>query len=487
MKLGIIKKIKSLFAPINLREGKEWKALLIFCIPIIISFVLQQLYVLSDAAICGQALSSDEVAGVNDVYSLTFIFLQFSFGCTAGFCVVTSTRIGKNDEVATRRSFASQMVLCVIISIVLTIISISLLNFMLGIINVTPQNKGVYEASYQYCFVLFLGMFAQVFYNSICSILRSIGDSITPLIFLFISTILNILIDLLFIIVFKWGVIGAALATILSQSLSAIACLIYTFIRYPNLRLHKEDFHFPRGELMAHIKQGIPLGLQFSILAIGIIVMQGSIVEFDLLPNGQMVLNNPAQNGFGAANKVKSFIMAPFSALGTALVSFNAQNYGAQNYDRIKRGTIQSIIIMFIMYLMFAGTGFLFTINGAYQYIFLSTDKISAESIKFGNYFLYVDLSLYFVLGIMFIMRNGVQGIGKSNYILVGGIAELIARIALCMTLPALVNGGEINAFASDASYIVLCLADPLAWLSAIICLVYPFIHYILRKKYMRI
>ncbi len=476
--------LKKIFTPINLRDGKEWKSILIFSIPIIISFILQQLYVLSDAMICGQALSSDEVAGVNDVYSLTFVFLQFSFGCTAGFCVITSSRIGKNDEQGIRHSFAAQIILCILISIFLMVVATSLLNYLLSIINVTPQNKGVYTAAYQYCFVIFIGIFAQIFYNMICSILRSIGDSITPLMFLLMSTILNIILDIIFIVSFKWGVIGAALATIFAQSLSTILCFIYTFRKYKQFRLHKEDFMFPINELWIHFKQGFPLGFQFSLLAIGIIFMQGSIVSYDLLPNGNMVFNNPAQNGFGAANKVKSFMMSPISALGTALVSFNAQNLGAKNYDRIKKGTLQSILIVFAMYAIILLCGLLFTINGNYQYIFLSPDKISSESIKFGNYFLYIDLSLFFILGIMFVFRNGVQGIAKSHYTLLAGLFELIARIALCLTLPPLVNGGSINAYASDWSYLVLCLADPLAWTMAIVALIYPFIHYIILKKY---
>ena len=148
-------KIKSYFGAINLREGKEWKVLLRFSLPIVLSYLLQQIYTVSDAVICGQTLSADEVAGVNDVFPLTFIFLQFAFGCTAGFSVITSTRVGNSDAAGVRRSFASQIVLSAIITAVLTALSIATLPAMLGVINLSPANGEVYRAAYEYCFVIF--------------------------------------------------------------------------------------------------------------------------------------------------------------------------------------------------------------------------------------------------------------------------------------------------------------------------------------------
>ena len=470
---------------IDLTNGKEWKKLLLFAFPIIISYLLQQVYTISDAAICGQTLSSNEVAGVNDAAPIIFIFLQFAFGCTAGFTVITSYRIGNSDYKGIKKSFACQIVLCLIVTIVLTILSILLLNPMLQLINVTKEaNIEVYEAAYSYCIVIFLGIIAQMYYNFICSILRSLGDSITPLIFLFISTVLNIGLDFLFIMVFRLGVIGAALATVIAQGISTICCFIYSFKKYDYLRLSFKDFRIDVDEYMRHLKQGIPLGLQFSILFFGVIILQSKIVLFDLMPSGIMVTNNPVQNGYGAANKLNGLIMTPYNGLGTAIVSFNAQNFGAKKYDRIKRGLYQSLIISLIFFVVFAGTGALLTINGAYQYIFLSHDKISEASLKYGNMFLYVEFSLYPFLGGVFVFRNAIQGVGKSFYTLLSGIAELVGRITVCLFLPTLVNGGPLNSLASDASFIALCLADPFAWIASCLVLTYPTIKYLIKQKY---
>lgn len=482
--MGLKERIRKFFTPIDLRQGREWKVLLKFSLPVIVSYLLQQIYTISDAAICGQTLSADEVAGVNDVSSLIFVFLQFAFGCTAGFTVIISDRVGNADADGIRRSFAVQIILCAAITVILTAVSMLSLKPMLGWINVKPSNGGVYNAAYSYCMVIFIGIFAQMFYNFICSVLRSIGDSVTPLVFLFISTLINIALDLLFIAVFRWGVIGAAAATVIAQALSTVACFIYTFIKYKSLRLRRGDFKAGLGEYLAHVKQGVPLGLQFSVLAIGLIVLQGEVVRFDLTPGGAMVEGNPAQNGYGAACRLGNFLMSPMNAFGTALVSFNAQNLGAREYERIKRGTLQATLMIMVFYVVLAGGGLLLTINGAYLKLFLSADKITPQSIKFGNYYLYVALSMYFLLGILFVWRSAAQGIEKPHFTLLAGTAELVARIAVCFFLPEAVNGGPVNSEASLLSYVALCFADPLAWLGSVLALTYPFVKYICLKKY---
>ena len=208
------------FRPRDLTEGAPWKTILAFAFPIIISYLLQQVYTISDAAIVGQTLTAGEVAGVNDTSSLIFIFLQFAFGVSAGFCVVTAAEVGARDDAGVRRSLSSQIILSAALTVVLTGLALLLLRPMLAWINVTPDSPEVYRAAYTYCAIIFAGIGAQLFYNFICSFLRSMGDSVTPLLFLLFSTILNIGLDLLFIVSFRWGVAGAAIATIW-HSLSA--------------------------------------------------------------------------------------------------------------------------------------------------------------------------------------------------------------------------------------------------------------------------
>ena len=476
--------LRSFFQPVDLTQGTCWKTLLVFAFPIIVSYLLQQVYSISDAAIVGQTLTASEVAGVNDTTSLAMIFLQFAFGASAGFCTVTSCFVGARDSAGVRRSMATQIVLSAALTAVLTALALALLDPMLAWINVTPASGEVYRAAYTYCAILFGGIGAQLFYNFICSFLRSMGDSATPLAFLLFSTILNVGLDLLFILSFHWGVAGAAIATVAAQLISTLGCFLYAFLKYPELRLHREDWRITRRDVTRHLIQGIPLGLQFSVLAIGIIVMQSVIVQFDTL-GGEMV-SNAAQNGFGAANKLNNFLMCPMNALSTAIVSFNAQNLGAGRYDRIRRGTVKSLLIGLAMYLILGGAGMLLTIRGAYQYLFMSADKITAATIRYGNLYLYVDLSMYFALMVLFVFRSGVQGVGHAEFTLVAGCAELIARVLICAFLPKLVNGGAIDSSASVGAYIALCFGDPGAWVLAVVSLIYPVTRYLFggaRKK----
>ena len=472
----------SLFQPIDLTEGTCWKTIFLFSIPIIISYLLQQIYTISDAAIVGQTLAADEVAGVNDTSPIAFIFLQFAFGVSAGFCAVTARCVGAHDEAAVRRSLATQIVLSAALTVALTALALLLLNPMLAWINLTPASGEVYRAAFTYCAIIFAGIGAQLFYNFICSFLRSLGDSVTPLLFLLFSTALNVGLDLLFIVTFRWGVAGAAIATVLAQLLSTIGCFCYAFARYPKLRLHREDWAITRHDIGQHALQGIPLGLQFSVLAIGIIVVQSVVVKFDIL-DGQMV-SNAAQNGFGAANKFTSSLMTLLNGLGSAMTSFVAQNLGAGNFERIRKGARQALVMFAIAAAISAALGFLASIGNFYLHLFLSADKITADTIRYGNGYMYVDMSLLLFLGGVFLLRNCVQGIGKPQFILGGGMAELVARVLVCLLLPTAVAGGEVSAAAPHAAYVALCLADPLAWFAADLVMVIPFIRNILKMDY---
>ena len=399
--------LKAIFHPVQLTRGACWKTILLFSLPIIVSYLLQQVYSISDAAIVGQTLTADEVAGVTDTTPLVFVFLQFAFGSSAGFCAVTSCRVGTHDDQGVRRSLATQFVLSTVLTVVLTALALALLNPMLAWINVTPDSPAVYNAAHTYCMIIFSGIGAQLFYNFICSFLRSMGDSATP-----------------------------------------------------QLRLGREDWRITWRDVSRHLIQGVPLGLQFSVLSIGIIVMQGVVVQFDIL-DGVMV-SNAAQNGFGAAHKLNNLLMTPFNGLGSAMTSFAAQNLGAGDYARIRKGTLQALIIAAVITAVMVGTGLLLTINGAYLHIFLSADKVTPETIRYGNAYLHIDLAMYPFLAFIFVMRNCVQGIGRPQFILGAGTAELVARVTVCLLLPP----------------------DPVAWMSADAVLSVPFIRNILRSDY---
>ena len=479
----IITRIKAHRAePTDLTTGSSAGIIFRFSLPVILSYFLQQIYTLSDAIIVGQTLSADEVAGVNDTGALIFIFLQFAFGVSAGFCVVTGCRVGARDEAGVRRSLATQIYLSAALTVALTVTALLLLNPLLAWIHVTPDNPSVYRAAYTYCALIFAGIGAQLFYNFICSFLRSLGDSVTPLLFLLFSTVLNIALDLCFILLLRMGVAGAAIATVLAQLISTIACFVYTFLRYPQVRLHKEDWRVSRADISLHLVRGIPLGLQFSVLAIGIITMQAGVVKFDM--SDGVIVSNAAQNGFGAANKLANLIATPISGLGTAMTSFASQNLGAGKFDRIRRGTVQALGMMTVTALVSVALGLVATIGDRYLYLFLSADKVTAETIRYGNTVLYVNFAMLLFLGFIFVVRNAVQGIGRSGFVLLAGGAELVARVLVCAFLPAAFAGGEVSAAAPAIAFYALCAADPCAWIASDLVLLIPFIRNICRMDY---
>lgn len=465
-----MKKLKELFAPVDLTKGNIITTFLKFLIPIVLSQLFQQVYTLTDSIIVGQTLSQNAVAGVNDSSTMVSIVLWFALGCTSGFSIVISREVGLNDKEALRRNFTLQIFLSILISVILTVIAIFLINPMLSMLKIHPSStdsnmQEIYEAAYHYVFIIYLGIIAQMFYNLIVAVLRALGDSFTPFLFLLFSTVLNIGLDLLFIITFHMGVDGSAWATILSQGIAAIGAFIYGYIRYPELRMHKSDWKFRKHDVTDNLKLGIPLGFQYSILFIGVIVMQAAIVSFDLTPEGIVVDGNPAQVGFGVANKLNTILQTLYNSIGTGFLSFVSQNYGAGNRERLKKGYKVCILFGLISYALNLILTFTLTINGAYQYLFLSADKINAATIRYGNLFLYCDGVFGIVLFFLYVGRCGMQGLEKPLYPLLAGVGELVARFLFCLILPPLFNNGPINSSASDWIYICVCLGDAFAWI----------------------
>lgn len=466
---------KKLFAPVDLTNGKIYKVILVFMIPILISYIFQQIYTLTDAIIVGQNLSANEVNGVNDVGSITYIILQFAFGCSAGFSVISSEKMGQKDHDGLRLSFLTQVILGFIISVFLTILATSLLDPLLSLVGLTSTTGGAtYEAAKTYLLIIFLGTICQVAYNQICSLLRAMGDSLTPLLFLIVSTILNICLDLLFIVVFHSGVAGAAIATIIAQGISALLCYIYTFVKYPFLRFKSSDFKALNWSFYAeHLKLGLPLALQFSILGIGLITLQSTIIKFDTTIAGVVIDNGPAQLAYGAANKMQNFLMTPLNALGTAMLSFCGQNHGAKLYKRVKKGIITSITLMFIIYVLLFAIALLLLIDNTYMKLFYDASKITDESAYLGRLSVLSTVPFFPLLGILFILRCSIQGIGKPIIPFFAGIGELLARTLLCLFGPYMFVdqiSTSLNLYENPAPFITTCLADPFAWLIA--CLI---------------
>ncbi len=457
-------RIKDIFKPIDLSKGNITKNIILFSIPILLTLLLQQVYTITDAAIAGQNLSANEIAGINDVGCLTVIVLQFGFGCSSGFSALTAKAFGANKLEDVKKSFAIQIVITFLIGVFLTIVGLLSINIMLSWINITKENP-VYEYAYLYIFIYFCGTLAQLFFNLFSSVLRSIGDSVTPLLFLLLSCIINVILDILFIVSFKWGVAGAAIATIIAQILSGILCFIYSYKKYDVFKIKISDLNIDWKYALDHLKNGVPLGLQFSVLAVGIILMQGAVVKFDVASNDP---TQPAQLGYGTASKLFNALMTFQSGLGSAMLSYCGQNEGAKEYERVRKGTIQALIIAIVGSVILGALGLLLNINGFFLYLFLSPSNINSQTIKYSNYYFYVNMPLFIFLGTLYVGRNSLQGIEKPLFPFLAGVAELITRVVVSLYFPSMVNPTDPT---SDISYIALMFGDGFAWINATIVL----------------
>ena len=484
----VLKKFKKLFEPFDLTKGSITKGLLLFMVPILLSMVFQQLFTMTDAIIVGQNLGTYEIAGINDVSAISNIALQFCIGVTSGFSVVISHKIGENNFNDARKSFYLQLVLCLAMTVILTIGFCLSTDLLLGIMKITPSETDanqqlLYQSAHDYVFIIYLGIFANMFYNFIFSNLRALGDSFTPFIFLVLAVILNIFLDYLFIVPLNWGVSGSAWATVLSEALATIACFIYAYVKYSYLHYQRGDLKVTKRFVLEHLKLGLPLGLQSSILEIGIIIMQMGVIAFDYTVEGTLVVGTPAQVGYSVACKVNLIIMNVYQSIAMALMTYLGQNHGANQYGRIKKGLAIGSLIGFIAYLILTTVGLLITINGAYMYIFLKPENITPEAIKYGNLYLYLCIPCDFILLILFICRHSLQGLDRPLFPFLAGIGELLARTICCLFLPQIVNGGPINSSASDMSFIAVSLADPLAWIAAIAFMLVPLIRTVYFNK----
>ncbi len=485
---NIWQKFKKLFDPIDLTKGNITKDILLFMVPILLSLVFQQLFTLTDAIIVGQNLGPYEIAGINDVGCLSSIALQFCIGVTSGFSVVISHKIGENNLNNARKSFYNQFLLCLVMTVLLTIGFCLGTNGLLSLMKINPSEidanqQLLYESAHDYLFIIFLGIFANMFYNFIFSNLRALGDSFTPFIFLILGVILNIFLDWLFIVPLKWGVVGSAWATVLAEALATVACFIYAFKKYDYLHYQKGDLKVSSDFIIDHLKLGLPLGLQSSILEIGVIIMQMGVIAFDYTASGTLVVGTPAQVGYSIACKINLMIMNVYQSIAIAMMTYLGQNQGAGEYKRIKKGLIIGSTIGLISYAILTAVGLLITINGAYMHIFLKPDNITPEAIHYGNLYLYLCVPCDLILLVLFICRHSLQGLNHPLFPFLAGIGELAARTVCCLFLPQLVNGGPINSSASSLSFIAVSLADPLAWIAAVSIMIVPLIKTVFFNK----
>lgn len=393
---------------------------------------------MADTIIVGKYVGTPALAAVGSTGTITFLILGFLMGMTVGFTVLTAQRFGAGDMDGMRKTVGSAALLSLVVSLVMTAVSMLGMRPLMKLMN-TPDD--IFADAYTYIMIICAGIFAQVLYNLLSCILRALGNSKTPLYFLILAAFLNIVLDLVLIINFEMGVAGAALATVISQGVSGLLCLIYIIRKVPLLKLKKDDW-LPDGHL-ARIQMGIgfPMALQYSITAIGTMMMQSSL----------NLLGSLSVAAFTAASKIEQVVTQAYVALGTTISTYCAQNVGAGDLQRVRQGFRASTLIGFAYSIL--ASAFVMTSGKYLTYLFVSEHVLDI----IGEVDLYLNCIGYFFLPltIVNIYRNGIQGMGFGLLPMTAGVAELVGRGVVAVIA------------ARQHSYLGVCLASPAAWVLA--------------------
>lgn len=419
-----------------------------FTLPLLLGNMLQQTYSLIDAAIVGKFLGINALASVGASTSVVFLILGFCNGCCGGFGIPVAQKFGARDYVSMRRLVSVSLKLAGMMSVGIALITCLLCAFILRTMQ-TPEN--IFQDAYWYLLITFIGVPCTFFYNLLSSIIRALGDSKTPFWFLLFSTILNVLLDLLCILVFHWGVAGAAIATVFSQGVSAVLCYFYMYRKFEILRMQPADKRF-RPELARQlIFVGVPMGLQFSITAIGSIMLQSA----------NNALGTACVVAFTAAMRIKMFFLCMLESLGIAMATFCGQNYGAGKPERIWTG-VKAASLMMIVYVAAVAIilwGF------SEKFVLLFVDPSETEIIADAALFLHISVSFFPVLGLLCILRYSIQGAGYTKLAMFSGVSEMIARILVSVVAVPLWG------------FWAVCFGDPTAWVFADAFLIPAFIY----------
>jgi putative MATE family efflux protein len=434
----------------KMTEGNPLGLILGFSIPMLAGLLFQQMYNLVDTIIVGQTLGDSALAAVGSTGSINFLINGFCMGICSGFAIPVAQRFGAESYDSMRKFVGNSIIMSGIFAVAITTL-VSIFCYQILVIMQTPDD--IIDLAYSYISIIFFGIPVTFLYNLTAGIMRSLGDSKTPTYFLIMAAGINVVLDIVFIIVLGMSVDGPALATVMSQFIAGISCLIYMKKKFPILKLSKGDLKLGKHHSQVLISMGIPFGLQYSITAIGSVILQTAV-------NG---LGTIAVASMTAGAKVSMFVVCPFDALGGTMATYAGQNVGAKNIPRVKKGvwtaqligTIYAVFIFIV--LIFAGRYIL--------RLFTSTDIVIEQAMMF----LLANGVTYTLLAAVNIFRFAIQGMGFSTFAIYSGVMEMIARILVAFTfVPMIGFSGAI-------------WASPVAWLFAVIFLV-PGLYYCCRK-----
>ena len=436
----------------DMTKGSPMRLILGFAVPLLFGLLFQQFYSMVDTIIVGHYLGVDALAAVGATGSVNFLIIGFCMGVCNGFAIPIAQEFGAKHEENLRRYVANCVWLSIIFAAVMTVLVVILCRPILQAMR-TPDN--IIDGSYQYIVVIFIGIPVIYLYNMTASILRSLGDSRTPVIFLVMAAILNIFLDLLCIIVFHMGVAGAAVATVVSQALAGICCLIFMYKKFSILRLSKDERRWNRDCAAKLCNMGIPMGLQYSITAIGSVVLQSAV-------NG---IGSDAVAAVTAGSKLSMLLMCPFDAMGSTMATYGGQNVGAGDLDRVDRG-LKSCTLLGLIYSVLA-VGIVYLLGEKLLLLFLDAGETAI--LVNADAFTRMNVLFYFPLALVNIVRFLIQGMGFSKLAVFAGAFEMLARgLAGFVLVPVF-------------GFPAVCFANPLAWIFADIFLLPAFYH--VRKK----
>ena len=435
----------------NMTEGGSLRLILAFMVPLLIGNVFQQMYNIADVIIVGRTIGVNALAAVGAVAPVFMTLVMMALGFTNGMTVVTGQLFGAGDEDGVRRSAAMCMMLSAIAVVLMMTGGLAVMDPALRLMNLPPE---LMEDSKAYASIVVMGMSGIVGYNLLSGLLRSLGDSKTPLYFLIISSVVNIVLALVFILQFGWGVPGSAVALVLSNILSAVLCLVFILRKLPLLRPRRSDFRWDRAFAWRHLQVGLPMMGMFTVTSLGMLLVQGVVNHF----------GSVAIAGFTAAMRLEQLALQPMVSFSIAMAAFTAQNYGAHRFDRIRDGVKRCSLVG----LGFALTAVLLMFLLGEQMITIFVDGSHKDVIQYADEYLRISVPCYFFLSQLFIYRGGVQGMGVAIVPFISSVIELGMRTLAAMVL-------------SDWwGFVGVCYASPIAWVAASLFLFTAY-HYFVR------
>ncbi len=431
----------------DMTKGEPVRLLLAFAVPLMVANVFQQLYSVVDAVVLGRGVGVQALAAAGSTGSVHFLVFGFITGLTHGYSILIAQRFGAGDEAGVRRAVANSAYLAVISSAVITALSLLFSRALMALMQ-TPAD--IFEDALLYIRVIFIGIFATVFYNVLASVLRALGDSVSPLVIILISSVVNVGLDVLFVMVFRWGVAGAAWATVLAQLLSGLMCL-FVLCRMELMRFQKGDARPDAEMLGALLRLGVPVGVMNSVTAVGGMILQGVV------------------NGFGSATvaaytagaKILALAEQPGNIIGMALGTYVGQNLGASRLDRIRSGVRRAIAMSLLINAVLGAALVLF----GRELVALFVSGAEQAVIEASYPYLFTIGVLLWVLGLLFVYRFSLQSMGDTVIPMFSGALELVLRISVVLLLARVFALGFWS----------ICIAEVSAWAgaAALLCAAY--------------